>query len=68
MVGIFQGGLEPRSGWGLNGIIVLFAAITLLFTGRYPAPMFSSHMGMNRWTVRGAAYAMLMRDEYPPFR
>ena len=68
VVGIFQGGFGPRSGWGLNGIIVLFAAITLLFTGRYPTPLFSLNMGMNLWTVRVAAYAMLMRDEYPPFR
>jgi hypothetical protein len=68
VVGIFQGGFGPRSGWGLNGIIVIFAAITLLFTGRYPTSLYNLNMDMNRWTVRVAVYAMLMRDEYPPFR
>ena len=39
VVGFFQGGFGPRLGWGLNGIIVLFAAITLLFTGRFTSPL-----------------------------
>jgi hypothetical protein len=24
--------------------------------------------GINRWAIRGFAYASLMRDEYPPYR
>ena len=68
VVGVFQGGVGPRSGSGLNGIIVLFAAIALLFTGRYPNSLYNLNMGMNRWTARVAVCALLMRDEYPPFR
>jgi hypothetical protein len=47
---------------------VIFAAVALLFTGRYPPGIFSLVMGLNRWTNRVLAYMALMRDEYPPFR
>ena len=55
-------------GISLMGILVLVAAIVLLFTGRYPRAIFDLLMGLNRWIYRVVTYVALLRDEYPPFR
>ena len=53
---------------GLISTLAIFAAVAVLFTGRYPRDIFELVLGFNRWVFRVAAYALLMRDEYPPFR
>jgi hypothetical protein len=53
---------------GLLAVLVAVAAVVLLVRGRYPRDVFSLVVGINRWALRVAAYAGLLRDEYPPFR
>ena len=50
------------------GLLLLFAAAALIFTSRYPRPLYSFVLGITRWAFRVVAYAGLMTDSYPPFR
>lgn len=79
VVGVFVGGgavisqqADDGNGaaWGLSlvALLAVFAAVAMLFTGRYPRGIFDFVLGMQRWALRVCAYATLMTDQYPPFR
>ena len=65
-------GPDESAAWswsgGLVGLLVCFAGIALLFTGRYLRGLFDVVMGFDRWVYRVGAYVALMTDRYPPFR
>lgn len=79
IIGAVAGGQALVWGWGdadhlrtaglsLITVIVLIAAVGLLFTSRYPGRLFDLVIGIHRWMLRVTAYTLLLRDDYPPFR
>ena len=54
--------------WLAAVVVVLFAWVAILFTGRYPRGAFDFVVGVARWQARVAGYAtLLVTDRYPPF-
>jgi hypothetical protein len=55
----------------LLGIAFLFTTLiaffAILFTKKYPEPLFKFGVGVQRWSENVIAYVLLLRDEYPPF-
>lgn len=62
------GSVGANGGAPLLGLLVLFAAVVVLFTGRYSQELFAFVVGINRWLFRVWTYVLLLRDEYPPLR
>jgi hypothetical protein len=67
-VGTGPGGFLRGSGVSVLSLLVLIAGCALLFSARYPRPLFDLVVGIHRWVYRVMAYVFLLRDEYPPFR
>lgn len=51
--------------WWLTTLIAWFA---ILFTGEYPAGLYTFGAGVLRWFMRVEAYMLLLVDDYPPFQ
>jgi hypothetical protein len=47
---------------------ITVAALSLLFTGRYPCGLYDMLVGVARWSLRVTAYLALLTPRYPPFR
>lgn len=53
---------------GIIGFVLLIiAALAILFTERYPQGIFDFLQGIMRWSLRVSAYLYLLNDKYPPF-
>jgi hypothetical protein len=49
-------------------VSIIIAWFAILFTGKYPKSLFDYVVGVQRWSLRVSAYAILLvTDQYPPF-
>jgi hypothetical protein len=50
--------------WLVATIVAWFA---ILFSGRYPRPLYEFAVGVLRWSTSAESYLLLLQDEFPPF-
>ncbi len=55
--------------WIVMTLLTIVAGFSILFTARYPRPIFEFNVGVIRWTWRVAFYGIdaFGTDKYPPF-
>ncbi len=54
--------------WIAAIVCMVIAWFAIVFTARYPRGLFDFVVGVTRWSLRVAAYALLLTtDRYPPF-
>ena len=67
-VGDFGTDTTGSTAISLVGILILIVIASLVFRGRYPQGVFDLLLGIHRWLYRVLAYALLLTNQYPPFR